>query len=226
MDAQRLAAVGSALGSESRAAIVCTLMSGTAHTGIELARHLRLSRSTVSEHLAVLQDAGIIEAESQGRHRYVRLAGPHVAHQLEQLLTAFPGVTPHPRPSLPADLAFARSCYDHVAGRLGVGIYERMLEREIVTDGETSAPAVTPGGREWYDRLGIPLPSPSSRPAARACLDWSERRSHLAGPAAAALMGHMLDHGWVRRHRSMPRVLVLTAAGRDRLGTHLDLEIP
>lgn len=199
-------------------------MSGTAHTGVELARHLGLSRSTVSEHVAVLVAAGIVTVESQGRHRYVRIAGPEVARQLEQLVV-LASSGPPPRPALPADLAFARSCYDHLAGSLGVHLHDRMVDVGYVGHDGGSARHLTDRGRGWFADLGIPLPGDGPRPLVRGCLDWSERRPHLAGPAARALLAHMLAQGWVRRHPSRPRVVVCTAVGRAHLATHLDLEV-
>ncbi|MBK5223499.1 MAG: winged helix-turn-helix transcriptional regulator [Acidimicrobiia bacterium] len=225
VDAHRLATIGSVLGSESRAAIVCALMSGTAHTGTELARHVGITPSTASEHLGVLVDAGLVIVEAQGRHRYFALASPATAEVLEQLMDLPVGLGGPAMPKLPAGMSFARSCYDHLAGEVAVQVFHRLVERGHLgtCDGTVT---VTSAGHEWFDGLGIGHRPTSGRPAARSCLDWSQRRPHLGGVTGAALLDHMLQHRWFLRRGATRRALELTATGRHALVTHLDLEIP
>jgi len=225
VDAQRLAAIGSVLGSESRAAIVCGLMSGTAHTGIELARHVAISPSTASEHLAVLVDAGLVTVEAQGRHRYFALASPATAEVLEQLMELSTGIGAPPMPKLPAGMSFARSCYDHLAGEVAVQVYDRLVERGHL-DASAGTVSVTDSGGRWFEVLGIAHRSTTNRPAARRCLDWSQRQPHLGGVTGAALLDHMLHHRWFLRRGPTRRALELTPTGRRALASHLDLEIP
>lgn len=223
MQPAQLAAIGTVIGSETRATIICALMSGTAHTGTELARHCGVAPSTVSEHVGVLIDAGLVTIEAQGRHRYVRLRSPEVADAVEQLGTAFPDLGAPALPRLPVALAFARSCYDHLAGHVGVMIHDRLHDLGHV---ETSGNGVhiTDDGWAWLDQLGITV-GPSTRPPVRRCLDWSERRTHLGGGAASALLDHMLEQRWFHRNAHQRRVLELTETGRRALAQHLDLEI-
>jgi DNA-binding transcriptional ArsR family regulator len=221
VDAPHLAAVGTALGSPARAGIVGALMGGTAHTARELADHVQVTPPTASEHLGRLLDAGIVVVEAQGRHRYYRLAGPEVAHAIEALLVAVP--PPPARPRVPAGLAFARSCYDHLAGELAVRLCDRLVD-ETGDDVD-----LTPEGREMLVGWGVDLPAPGAngngrRPAVRTCLDWTQRRHHLAGAAGAALLTAFLDRGWLRRHAARRRELQLTAAGRTALAAHLGPE--
>lgn len=221
MDAQRLATIAAALGSETRAAIVCALLSGGAHSGRELARHLSLAPSTVSEHLARLADAGLVVIEAQGRHRYARLADEDVAAVVEGLLATAPDVPPVPRPRVPHALAFARSCYDHIAGRLGVALCDALVERGAVAVSD-GAPTLTASGRAWLADLGVE-PRRSGRPLVRWCLDWSERRHRLAGALGAALLDSFLQRRWLAAAPGTRRALRVTRAGREALREHFAL---
>ena len=226
MDALRLSEVATALGSPTRARMVCALLSGTAHTGRELARHVSVAPSTASEHLTHLVAAGLVAVEVQGRHRYFRLAGQQVAQLLESMMTP-PSVSPVAAPRVPPGLAFARSCYDHLAGELGVRLYDRLVALDVVrvtVDGVT----VTDSGWELLTRLGLPVPAAGAgpgldaaadgrRPAARTCLDWSQRRLHLGGAVGARLLETMLERRWVYRSRQRRRELRLTDVGRSEL---------
>ena len=184
MDGERLAAIGTVLSSESRSEILCALMSGTAHTCSELASHVGVAPSTASEHLGRLLDAGLVTSRPQGRSRYFALAGPEIADLLERLLEALPPVAPAPTPAVPARLAYARSCYDHLAGELGVRVHDRLVERGHLVEADTGV-AVTESGRDWLGGLGVTLDSSTRRPPARSCLDWTQRRSHLGGAIGA-----------------------------------------
>lgn len=218
--AGRISEVAAALASPARAEMVCLLLGGTAHTGRELARHAGIAPSTASEHLGRLLDAGVVAVEVQGRHRYFRLAGREVAALVEALLVVAP--RPMPLPTLPTGLAFARSCYDHLAGRLGVALHDRLVELDAV---HPDAGAVTGSGRELLAGLGVPAGAERSRPLVRPCLDWSQRRHHLAGTVAARLLQNLLDRRWLVRHATRPRELRLTRTGRDGLRTHLEIEV-
>lgn len=222
MDARRLAEVGRALASETRAGIVAALMDGTAHTGQELARHLGVAASTTSEHLGVLIDAGLVSVAAQGRHRYFRLANAEVAALLESTVVSGDGVAP---PRVPAGLAYARSCYDHLAGRLGVEVYARLvsLDAIVATPGGLE---LTPYGADLFTQLGVDPAvdtSPYRRPPLRACLDWSQRRHHLAGTLGARLLTALLDGGSVVRRSTNRRELRLTETGRATLQSHLGI---
>jgi DNA-binding transcriptional ArsR family regulator len=226
-DAHRVSEVAAALASPTRAAMVCLLLAGTAHTGRELARHVGVAPSTASEHLGQLLDAGLLAVEVQGRHRYYRLAGRDVAALLEAVLSALPeppARDPLPGPRMPAGLAFARSCYDHLAGRLGVALHDRLVELEAVRVGPDGA-VLTEGGVGVLTGFGVTVARERTRPLVRQCLDWSQRRHHLAGTVGARLLETMFERGWVHRNAARPRELRLSRAGREGLRTHLGIEV-
>jgi DNA-binding transcriptional ArsR family regulator len=216
VDAQALAQLGALLADRSRAELLMALMDGRAHTGSELARHVGIAPSTASEHLSRLLDGGLVAVEAQGRHRYVRLAGPPVAAMLEALGTAGAGSPPTPRP--PAGLAYARTCYDHLAGELAVTIHDDMFERGLlaVDDGQV---AVTGGGVAFLAGLGADVGPGPRPPRARQCLDWTERRHHLAGPAGRALLAAVVANGWVVPG-ARPRAMRVTGRGRAEMARH------
>jgi DNA-binding transcriptional ArsR family regulator len=227
-DAYRVSEVAAALASPARAAMACLLMAGTAHTGRELARHVGVAPSTASEHLAQLLDAGLLAVEVQGRHRYYRLADREVAALLESMVSALPDPRPDrgplPGPRLPAGLVFARSCYDHLAGELGVALHDRLVELDAVRIGPDGA-TLTEGGAGLLAELGVVATRERTRPLVRQCLDWSQRRHHLAGTVGVGLLDTMLDRGWLHRNATRRRELRLSRAGREGLRAHLGIEV-
>jgi DNA-binding transcriptional ArsR family regulator len=221
-----LAAFAALLADETRAAFALALLDGRAWTAGELARHGRVAPSTASEHLGKLVAGGLLTEERQGRHRYVRLADDRVAHLVEELAAhASPGPAPAPRSlreSTVADaLARGRTCYDHLAGRLGITITGAMTAHGLLT--QDAGFALTERGARWFAGLGIDLSAKGRRPLVRGCLDWTERRPHLAGVAGARLCGHALDAGWCVRIGS-DRAVKVTADGERALHTLLDIE--
>ena len=218
-----IARFGSLLADETRAEILCALMDGRAHTGSELARHVGVAPSTVSEHLARLLDAAFVAVEPQGRHRYWRLADPELAQILEGLGAV--ATTPAGATGVPPDLAAARTCYDHLAGELAVTIYGQLVADGLLvpTDGH---PSLTADGLALLAGIGVDVEAiaASTRPEARACLDWTQRRHHLAGAAGKGLLDALLANGWIRRgHR--PRSVVITEGGRQRIGQAFGLSL-
>lgn len=209
-----LARLGSLLADETRAAALCALMDGRAHTGSELARHVGVAPSTMSEHLAKLLDAGVVVVEPQGRHRYWRLSDPDIAQLLESLGA---GTRPPGPVRVPADLSFARTCYDHLAGELAVAIFDHLRQATHLVVDDDGNLTVSDSGRELFDSIGahVDQAGTTRRPMARACLDWSERRHHLGGALGAALAARLLELKWLRRDQG--RKVVLTAAGERSL---------
>ena len=201
------------------------LFDGTPRSAGALAREAGIAASTASHHLGRLLDAGLIVVEPDGRRRAFRLAGPDVAHALEALAVISPQ-----RPSRTLRRAtrleaerVARTCYDHLAGRLGVAVCDALLEaRAIAPDGERDY-VLGPRADRAFDALGVTLPLPGRRAYARACLDWSERRPHLAGALGAAVAETLLDRRWVARVPGT-RALRVTEAGREGLRDALSLE--
>lgn len=215
----RIAEVAAAVGEPARAAMLAALMDGRALTATELAEVAAITPQTASGHLARLASAGLIAAEKQGRHRYHRLASPEVARMIESVMQIAGGVTLS-RPLLrvgPKDVALrhARTCYDHLAGTLGVSIADALRANGAVEIAGDAA-ALTETGRTQMQFLGILAPDDNTRgarPVCRPCLDWSERRPHLAGVLGAAICTHALDQGWVRG-RPGTRALEITPSGR------------
>lgn len=214
--APALSKVAGLLADPTRARFCLALLDGRAWTAGELARHSEVAASTATEHLNSLVNGGILVQERQGRHRYVRLASSEIAELVERLTILDP--TPVPiSPSLGAHsrhrrLALARTCYDHLAGRLGVLITEAMVERGLLTEGRGLA--LTPAGESWSTELGLTFASGARRPAVRACLDWTERRFHLAGALGAAFCSHTFTAGWVVR-TGTPRAVEVTPPGSE-----------
>lgn len=224
--APRLAALASLLADETRASFCLALLDGRAWTAGELARSAGVAASTASEHLGKLVAGGLLAEERQGRHRYLRLTDGRVAQLIEELAAhAHPGARTPPRTlreaSLQHALARGRTCYDHLAGRLGIRITDAMTERGLLR--QDTGFALTGDGVEWFGALGVPLGTTSHRPLARGCLDWTERRPHLAGAAGAALCRHVLDAGWCERVGT-GRAVRATSAGLRALSEHLGIE--
>ncbi|MFF2202567.1 ArsR/SmtB family transcription factor [Streptomyces sp. NPDC058145] len=224
--AAALAALASLVADETRAACLLALLDGRAWTAGELARHAGVAPSTLSEHLGKLVAGGLLAQERQGRHRYVRLADARVAQLVEDLAAQVtPAGTARPRTlresSAGSAMARGRTCYDHLAGRLGIAITDALTERGLLR--QDTGFALTDAGLRWYGTAGIPLDRSARRPLARACLDWTERRPHLAGSAGAALCRHALDAGWCVRIGS-ERAVRVTPSGARALNELLGLE--
>jgi DNA-binding transcriptional ArsR family regulator len=223
-----LAAPAALIAEPARAAMLDALMSGRALAAGELARLAGVSRPTASEHLRRMLDGGLVEVVSQGRHRYYRLAGPHVATALEALAQIGP---PKPVRTLRQShnaraLAFARTCYDHLAGVCGVALLDAMLDRQWLTTTDGGYGVTTDGERELV-ALGIDVAAArkARRAFAKPCLDWTERRTHLSGGLAAAVTSRLLSLGWFARRTQSGRALRLTDTGREELlnlGCRLD----
>jgi DNA-binding transcriptional ArsR family regulator len=211
--------IAALIGDNARAEVLSALMSGSALTATELADMAGVTKQTISFHLGKLLEAGLLKVEQQGRHRYFQLAGPDVAQLLESLMgmaVQSEAVRPRTGPRDPA-LRKARICYDHLAGELGVLAYEQML-RQGVFELRQEGPWLTQHGRLWFRRLGIDTGAlaGTKRSFCRACLDWSERRHHLAGALGAALLTRIQELGWAKRAKDS-RVIVFSAQGEASL---------
>lgn len=220
-----LASVAALLADGTRAGFCLALLDGRAWTATELARHMGVARSTATEHLNALVRGNLLAEERQGRHRYVRLAGPQVAELVESLAALAPGRAAAPG-TLSADgrrraLAHARTCYDHLAGAVGVAITDAMIARRLLDTGHGLG--LTGAGADWLAGVGVTVPAGTRRPSVRSCLDWTERRPHLAGAVGGALCRHALDEGWVARVGTT-RAVTVTPLGRRELHRHLGLD--
>ncbi len=216
-----ISAVGALLADPARAAILLALLGGTALPASDLARRAGITPSTASTHLARLLKAEWVAVERRGRHRHYRIASPRVAALLEQVTCLAPRV---PVRSLrgqqqAAALRLARSCYDHLAGQLGVALTEALLRQDVLRV-EGSDFALTPEGAAFLRERGVDVPAATGpgrrRVFARRCLDWSERRDHLAGALGAAVFAHWEAQGWITRH-DHSRAVALTPQGLVQL---------
>ena len=222
--ATQLARLAGLIADETRAACLLALLDGRAWTASELARHAGVAASTLSEHLGKLVAGGLLAEERQGRHRYVRLADARVAQLVEEL-SAQVGAQPRPRnlreSSAVSAMARGRTCYDHLAGRLGIVVTDAMTTRLLLS--QDAGFALTDAGLAWFDAVGIGLDRKSRRPLVRGCLDWTERRPHLAGVAGAALCRHALEVGWCVRIGS-ERAVKVTVEGERAVTQLLGIE--
>ncbi|MFC0624562.1 ArsR/SmtB family transcription factor [Kribbella deserti] len=198
-EGRELAAWARMLADGTRATVCLALLDGRAWTATELARLTKVSAPTISEHLNQLIAGGLLTEVRQGRHRYVKLAGPEVAQLLEGLAALQPRkvevTTTLSAASRRDAFARARTCYDHLAGRLGVALADAMTDAGLVD--WTEGVKLTPEGARSLGDLGIDVPVKRGRPPLRPCLDVTERRPHLAGPIASALCGHALSEAWI-----------------------------
>ena len=209
----------------ARASMLMALVDGRALPAGELAYAAGVTAQTASTHLAKLLAGGLVEVEAQGRHRYYRLGGSHVALLLENLASITPPSRPRIKP-LSADarkLRFARCCYDHLAGQLGVAVTQALERRGVIVAATDKQFEVSPAGMDWFARMGLNVPDlqPTRRGLARQCLDWSERQHHLAGPLGVQWMKLLCAKGWLRRVKAT-RAVQVTPQGwawlKDELG--------
>jgi len=215
-----LAAVGALIGEPARAAVLSALLADRALSATELSVVAGVGKSTISAHLDKLLRGGLLAMERQGRHKYFRLRGRGVARALEALLgvAGDPASAPRTGPADPA-LRHARVCYDHLAGTLGVAVFERLRAGgAFALEPGQGDVTLTPRGERRFTALGVDVPALRSgrRSFGRACLDWSERRHHLAGALGAALLDRVLAQRWARRARGS-RALLFSPAGEAAL---------
>jgi DNA-binding transcriptional ArsR family regulator len=214
------------VGEPVRATILWTLLDGKAFTATELAMAADTSASNISMHLAKLVNAGILKAESHGRHRYYAFSKKEIAYAVEALAALIP------QPKKKAiyideaqPIQQCRTCYDHLAGKTGVLLTDAFLKQKIITEGNNSF-ELTTKGRKWFHTMQIDTDElqQQRRSFLRPCLDWSERRYHMAGSLAAALLDKMLLQDWLRKTRNS-RAIVVTAKGQKNLYEKLKIAV-
>jgi DNA-binding transcriptional ArsR family regulator len=219
-----IAAVAGLVADPTRARMLTALMDGRARTAKELAYGAGVTPQTASSHLAKLRRASLLAMERQSRHRYFRLATPSVGQAVEALMAVS---APRARARAPegplAGLRLARTCYDHLAGRLGVSVTEAMVRRRLLTPRDRDY-VLTAAGARFLERLGVDVTGirRERRAFAHRCLDWSERRPHLAGALGAAVARRCLELRWVQRVAG-ERTLTVSPAGVRALRTWLGI---
>jgi DNA-binding transcriptional ArsR family regulator len=223
-----LAEVAALVGNPARANMLTALLDGRALSASELAYAAGVAPQTASEHLAKLNEGRLLALAKQGRHSYYRLASPLIARMLESIMAvAADGPARYqPRWRGGDALRNARTCYDHLAGRLGVALADALVERDRVALSDDGG-IVTPQGEEFFLGFGIDLGERgrSRRPFCRPCLDWSERRTHLAGALGAAIAARSFELGWIIRKRDTRAVLV-TDKGERGFSETFGIELP
>ncbi len=219
-----ITAIAALVGDNARGHALTLLMGGKALTATELADAAGVTRQTISTHLSQLVDGGLLAVEKQGRHRYFRLANAEVARMLETLMGVAIGADVRAVSTGPRDPALrkARVCYDHLAGELGVLLYDRLVEQEALAL-TPSGLILTPHGAALVAQLGIDVAAPVTgrRPFCRTCLDWSERRDHLAGSLGTLLLNRFEELAWARRLPGS-RTLNFSAQGEVALRAWLE----
>ncbi|MGC2076608.1 MAG: helix-turn-helix transcriptional regulator [Xanthobacteraceae bacterium] len=218
-NAPQIAEVAALVGDPARANMLVALLGGRALTATELGYAAGVSPPTTSGHLGKLFAARLVMLMKQGRHRYYRLAGPHVAHLLESIMHVAIDGPPRYQPRSKADdqMRRARTCYDHIAGALGVDLADSMIAHDFVVLGD-EAGEVTPAGTRFLTRLGVDLAAARAkrRVFCRPCLDWTERRPHIGGAFGAAVAKRCFDLKWIEQVRDS-RALAITPAGHRGL---------
>jgi DNA-binding transcriptional ArsR family regulator len=218
--AANMVEVAALVGDTARATMLAALMGGQALTASELASLAQVSKSTASGHLGKLVGAKLLSVTQKRRNRYYRIASPLVARMLESIKAVAALETParyQPRSAQDDALRFARTCYDHLAGKLGVAIADALVAKKYMVLSEEGG-ELTARGKKFLARFGADLTAQSGqrRIFCRACLDWSERRYHVAGLVGAAIWHRCLELGWVSRGRDS-RVVRITPSGRRGL---------
>lgn len=228
MHHEGIAEIGALVGDETRSRTLVALMSGLALPAGELARLSNVSPATISSHLSKLVKGGLLKVDAQGKHRYYRLAGPKVATLLETFgtLVRLPEVS-IPNPRVPGNLRYARTCYNHLAGHLAVTLNNRAMERKywVTSKTQNKVYEVTHEGAVWLQSIGINARQRrGGSNFARACLDWSERRYHLAGELGSLLLGRFLEFKWIARVEGT-RAIRVTLRGQEIFRNQFALNI-
>jgi DNA-binding transcriptional ArsR family regulator len=221
--------IAAAIGEPARARMLHCLMDGHARTSTELAIVAGVTPSTASVHLNRLKTGQLVKVHVQGKHRYYSLEGPNVAAALESLSVLAGGVRDRFVPNTPGRLRAARTCYDHIAGTMGVSLHDRFRALRWLSDdaaGREDAYDLTAVGARAFEALGISVETTRAlrRRFAFACLDWSERRPHLGGALAAAFLNVALKRRWVAQDLDS-RALAITSLGRRELLTRFGLRL-
>ncbi|MER8752158.1 winged helix-turn-helix domain-containing protein [Mesorhizobium sp. M1050] len=210
-----IARIASLVGDPARANMLNALMGGTALTASELALEAGVSLPTASSHLGKLMEGGLLTVASQGRHRYYGLAGPQVAGMIEAITGVAEAVGPKRVRPGPRDGAMrvARVCYDHLAGERAVAMLDRLVARKILLRDDKEI-RLGPAAASHFAAIGIDVYTKPRRPVCRACLDWSVRRSHLAGTLGAAILDKILLEKWARREKDS-RAVIFSPPGKQ-----------
>jgi len=219
--------IAALIGDPVRATVMWTLLDGRAFTATELALAADTTAQNMSMHLTKLVRSELLEVESQGRHRYYRFARKEIAYAIEAMahLVSSPGNSKNAKPEEISDIKYCRTCYDHLAGRVGVLITDSLLQQKIIVS-KKNLFELSKKGEKWFSDFDIDVDNLKNqrRYLLRPCLDWSERRHHIAGSIAAALLAKMLHLDWIRKTRSS-RAIIITGKGQKEFREYLKISV-
>lgn len=218
--------IASLIGDPVRAKILWALLDGRAYTATELAVYADTTPQNISMHLNKLVNADLLSVESQGRHRYYNYSRADVPYAIEAIASLIPdnGLTAR-RLTEDKPVRYCRSCYDHLAGKVGVLLTDGLLKQQFIVKRDNVF-SVSTEGEAWFNVLGIDinLLKRQKRSFARPCLDWSERKHHLAGSLGAALLNRMIIDGWVRKEKDS-RTMIVTRKGEQAFLEHFKIDV-
>lgn len=215
------------IGEPARATMLWKILDGRMHTATELAIAADLSAQNASMHLAKLVKAGLLSVVKQGRLKYYQFANPDVAYVLEAIANLVPrdNLIPQDDVSNSSRIKYCRTCYDHLAGKVGVAITDKLLSRKIIEANHQDF-TISNSGIKWFDRLEISIPelTAGKRVLARKCLDWSEKRPHISGAVGAALASRLFELKWLQRVKNS-RIVSITPLGQKKIYDLLGLMV-
>lgn len=214
MEDQFIKAAG-LIGDATRAAIMWTLLDGRAFTATELSIAVNTSPQNISMHLAKLLEANLLSVEKQGRHKYYRFSNKEVAYVVEAMANLIPksDISSKKKTENYPPIKYCRTCYDHLAGKIGVALADSLLEQNIIIE-KNNAFEISTEGENWFSDFGINIEEAQKqkRIFLKPCLDWSERRNHIAGSIGTLLLNKMLEQDWIRRTANS-RAIIITGKG-------------
>lgn len=207
------------IGDATRASILWNLLDGRAFTATELAIAIETSAQNISMHLGKLLDANLISVEKQGRHKYYRFSNKEVAYAVEAManLIPKPEISAKKKTENYPPIKYCRTCYDHLAGKIGVALAESLLQQKIIIE-KNNTFEITSEGEKWFSDFGVNIgdAKKQKRIFLKPCLDWSERRYHIAGSVGTLLLNKMLEQDWIRRTANS-RVILITGKGEKEM---------
>ena len=207
------------IGDATRASILWNLLDGKAFTATELAIAVETSAQNISMHLGKLLDADLISVEKQGRHKYYRFSNKEVAYAVEAManLIPKPEISAKKKTENYPPIKYCRTCYDHLAGKIGVALAESLLQQKIIIE-KNNTFEISPEGEKWFSDFGVNIldAKKQKRIFLKPCLDWSERRYHIAGSVGTLLLNKMLEQDWIRRTKDS-RVIIITGKGEKEM---------
>ena len=207
------------IGDATRASILWNLLDGKAFTATELAIAVETSAQNISMHLGKLLDADLISVEKQGRHKYYRFSNKEVAYAVEAManLIPKPKISAKKKTENYPPIKYCRTCYDHLAGKIGVALAESLLQQKIIIE-KNNTFEITSEGEKWFSDFGVNIgeAKKQKRIFLKPCLDWSERRYHIAGSVGTLLLNKMLEQDWIRRTANS-RVILITGKGEKEM---------